>query len=249
MPEYRELHDEVRGLRIKIANLERDLETLGNDLDRLQRTRPDDIADIQALEREMVIHEGEKKDLEALIPASWEESRKRYTELADAEKKARTAYRRNVDSAYEKVGELGKILRHADDLAALSSKLADLEPVLANAPFEEASDAVKAVQELLRPIPESNAINSPLSKARRLFRDSGADREQAAKLLADAREKLAEEVAWRQAAASALGPQLREYNEAIRDTIGVRLQEKLSTGQATDIAACLSHHQDISLDF
>lgn len=249
VPQYRRLHDEVRDHRINIANLERDLENLNNNLGRVRRIRPDDIADIQALEREIEQHEKEKKEQQALIPSTWEESRKRYTELAEVEKKARTAYRRNVDSAYEKVGELMKILDRADELAALSSDLADLEPVLASAPVEEVSDAIKAIQEVLRPIPESNAINSPLSKVRRLFRDENANREEAAKLLAEAREKLAEEVAWREAAASTFGPQLREYDEAIRDTIGVRLQERLSTGQATDIAACLSHHRDISLDF
>ena len=249
VPAYRQLHDEVRSHRINIANLERDLENLNNDLGRLQRTRPDDIADIQALEREIAALEAEMKEEKALIPSTWEESRKRYRELAEAEKKARTAYRRNVDSAYEKIGELRMILERADELAALSSSLADLAPVLATAPAEEASEAIKAVQEVLRPIPESNAINSPMSKARRLFRGDDADREQAATLLAEAREKLAEEMAWRQAAVATLGPQLQEYDETIRDTIGVRLQERLSPDQAADIAACLSHHRDISLDF
>ena len=106
-----------------------------------------------------------------------------------------------------------------------------------------------SVQVALRTVPETSAINSPLSKARRLFRSDTPDREEAAKLLAQSLERFAEEVAWRLEAAERLGAPLNAYNAAIADTIGLRLQERLSTEQAADIAACLSHHRDISLDF
>ena len=56
-------------------------------------------------------------------------------------------------------------------------------------------------------------------------------------------------VAWRRRAAAELAADLEDYDNAIRDSIGLRLQERLTTDQASRIADCLSVHRDISLDF
>jgi len=39
------------------------------------------------------------------------------------------------------------------------------------------------------------------------------------------------------------------YNTAIIKTVGIRLQERFTDSQAKEMAACLSHHRDISLAF
>lgn len=49
--------------------------------------------------------------------------------------------------------------------------------------------------------------------------------------------------------AAALLPELNAYNDAIKSTIGFRLQKRMSKEQAKDIAACQSAHRDISLNF
>jgi hypothetical protein len=41
-------------------------------------------------------------------------------------------------------------------------------------------------------------------------------------------------------------PGLKEYEAAIRETIGVRLQSRLTRDQALDMASCTSVHRDIS---
>jgi hypothetical protein len=67
--------------------------------------------------------------------------------------------------------------------------------------------------------------------------------------MAKAEQLLGEEVAWRQRAKTALLPGLQAYEATIRDTIGVRLQSKLTRDQALDMASCTSAHRDISLHF
>ena len=59
----------------------------------------------------------------------------------------------------------------------------------------------------------------------------------------------AEDMAWRTKAAENLAGGLATYDIAIRDTIGLRLQERLSEEQAEVVATCQSIHRDISLDF
>ena len=44
-------------------------------------------------------------------------------------------------------------------------------------------------------------------------------------------------------------PQLIKFDDSIKNTIGLRLQEKLTKEQAKYVAACRSTHTDISLNF
>ena len=201
------------------------------------------------MERQIDALDKEKSDLEAQIPANWPDSHKHYLELADAEKKARNAYRHNVDNAYEPINELRKMIANAGDLAAVRKDLEALRPIIASQPADQVSDAIKAVQEKLRAIPETSAINSSLTKARRLFRKDDPNRDDAANFIDDSIKKLAPEAEWRVQAAERLGPALNAYNAVISDTIGLRQQERLTSDQATDVAGCLSYHRDISLDF
>ena len=42
---------------------------------------------------------------------------------------------------------------------------------------------------------------------------------------------------------------LNKFDDSIKNTIGLRLQEKLTKEQAKYVAACRSTHTDISLNF
>jgi hypothetical protein len=54
---------------------------------------------------------------------------------------------------------------------------------------------------------------------------------------------------WRKRAKNDLLPQLNEFDNAIKDTIGLRLQERLTLEQAKFVSRCRSSHKDISLNF
>ena len=69
--------------------------------------------------------------LQKQIPESWTEENKHYTELDEAEKKARRSYRSNVDQAYETIAELRGVLNSAEDLAAVEPQLAALQTAIA----------------------------------------------------------------------------------------------------------------------
>ena len=54
---------------------------------------------------------------------------------------------------------------------------------------------------------------------------------------------------WRTEADNSLAAPVAEYEEAIRSTIGIRQQSRLSKDQALYVAACDADHRDISLNF
>ena len=57
------------------------------------------------------------------------------------------------------------------------------------------------------------------------------------------------EVSWRNKAGQSLADKLDEYDSVISQSIGLRLQARLSKGQAKFVARCKSVHRDISLNF
>jgi hypothetical protein len=58
-----------------------------------------------------------------------------------------------------------------------------------------------------------------------------------------------EEINWRQKASQSLLKRLNEYDDKIKNTIGLRLQERLTKKQAKFVSKCRSIHRDISLNF
>ena len=249
LPEYRPLHVEVRRKQSDLRKLGQRLERLERDRSRLARDEAASDEDRDTVEREIARVEAERAAIEAGIPAAWEDARARYVELSDAWKKARREYRQSVDEAYRTVADLRTLIADADALRAFGPTLSSLEGVVAGEPPEQAMDVIKAAEREIGAVAGGGGIRGRLSKARRALRGNSPDREKAAGFLAEARERYAEEVAWRTGAAEALLPGLSVYDEAIRHTVGLRVQDRLTKEQAQVIARCQSVHRDVSLHF
>jgi len=249
VPEYKPLHREVRNAQAKIRKLEAELAEFEQTRRRLTYADTDVAERLARVEDEIAKVRAEKSRLEESIPAEWEGARARYKELANAVKRARGAYRSNVDRAYETLTEIRTQMEQADALAALGERLAALEGALAGLPPEQAMESVQAVQRAFDELDGVGDITSSLRNARRALRGEAPDRDEAAAHVDEARELHATEVTWRRRAAEQIGPELAAYDEAIRSSIGLRLQERFTTEQAEAIAACRAQHRDISLHF
>ena len=58
-----------------------------------------------------------------------------------------------------------------------------------------------------------------------------------------------QEIEWRQRAVKELAQPLANYEMLLKDSIGLRLQNKLSLEHGKSVSACKSSHEDISLFF
>ncbi len=201
-----------------------------------------------------------KSKLEASIPANWEELRKQYTDYNAAITKAQREYFRTTDGAYEQFAEIRDRIQSSNALQAVVAEVTALEIVIENQPKEQAMQAIKQVESLLGEIAGTSAIKSfagtsaiksSLAKARRTLKkdDSAEGRAAALQRFNKAKTTLAADIKWRGEAADKLLPDLLAYDQAIAGNFGIRKQEQLTDAQARDIAACLSHHRDISLHF
>ena len=249
LTDYRQIHRAVRKLQAGMREIADEMEVQAEILDRLLRSGAALDADVERLEQRIESLGEEKDAIEALIPEAWPASRERYLALAEADRKARQRYRRNVDTAYEPVKELRLLIAQAGALAALEGEVKALALVIADGAPDQAMAAIKLAQKALRGVTGTSAIAGKLSKARRALKGADPDREKAHGKWLEAMALFDAETVWRRRAGDDLAAGFDAYDNAIKHNIGLRLQEKLTVDQAVSIAACRSTHVDISLNF
>ena len=248
IPKYQPQHRMVRKLQRQI----REIDIISEKLQQVIRRLPNTGGNAQAI-REMrarMAEIGAKKiSLESQIPKSWKEARKRFLALAKTERFARLRYRRTVDNAYEPILEARKLITGVEAFAAQKDRFERLKDIVASAPPPKARQALRAVERALRTIGGTSSIRSRLTSARRNLRKGRIKRKRATKSFGEALKLYTAELAWRRKAKGAFAARLESYNEAIKNTIGLRLQERLNSEQAAEVSGCLSVHRDISLNF
>ncbi len=113
---------------------------------------------------------------------------------------------------------------------------------------ERIMDEIKGVESQFSEFAGVTEIKAKLAKSRRSLKGEEPDLTASIIYHEETMALLDAELAWRNQASGILAP-LNRYNDAIRKTIGIRLQDRFSTYQAEEIASCLSEHRDVSLHF
>ena len=138
-------------------------------------------------------------------------------------------------------------LAHTGALRLIEPEINSLGLIISKSVPTKAIDKIKLVEMKLSKIAGANRIKSRLSKARRFMKKAKPKRDRAIKALEKALKYYVNEISWRSSANRDLSQGLAAYDVAIRDTIGLRLQERLTEEQAEAVASCQSIHRDISL--
>ncbi len=240
--DYRPQHRVVRSLEASARRIQSELEDLRVQVDR-------GFGDTERLQARVEELEEERQALLDQIPASWSDAEAAYGQLTSADRRARGMYRRTVDQAYEPLEELIEVIESADALAELEGPINALAEDAAGMDGDTADERFKDVERMFGDVAGANDIRGLLSDARREIDARTPDPERAAEYIAEAQQLFESEVAWRTRAAEDLLPALRTYDDAIKDTIGLRQQPKLPQEQALVVASCNAQHRDISLNF
>ena len=190
-----------------------------------------------------------KTDIEATTPDNWGEVRAAFTELQNNERKLRRDYRQAADKGYSAIAELQETLTGTEALQALDGEIAKLVKHVEDNPPEASIDVLAAASKQFGDIRGASKIKSEISKARKVLRSKKPSVEKALTALAKAQNEYDEQMVWRAQAAEQLAQPIADYEAAIRSTIGVRQQSKLTREQALYVASCDAGHRDISLNF
>lgn len=245
-PGYAPLHRQVREVHGAIRKIDLEVKELEAYIGRAKRHNG---TGIEAKEARVAILMKEREVLEAEIPSNWDADHKVFAALQKTENKARALYRRTADGAYGPVREVADVLAGTDALLALDGELVALKDVILNAPGKEAADKISDTSKIFGDIEGTSKVRSALSKARRFVKSRKPKPEEAIKEIDKARTAFLADLEWRKRAVTELKPAIDAYEAMIHDTIGLRQQKRLPRAQALDVAGCLSHHRDLSLNF
>ena len=237
LPEYEPLHRTTRTIQRQAANID---QAIAKAERRKRNSAYDDTSDAKAAQLTARIEELKLRKAEKLaeIPEQWAEIRKTYAALAADETKARVLYRRTADKTYETIAELYAIISGTDELSAIAAEFETITP---------SADSLKTIERQMNKLAGTSDIRKDIVDARRALEKDRLD--EANEKIATAMEKISQAVAWQSVAKVQLGDALGSYLADIQDNIGLRLQARLPSHIAKDIAACRSHHRDISLAF
>ncbi len=193
--------------------------------------------------------EAQRKQLQSTIPSNWKTEQSAFRKLLLEDRRARLMYRRDVDSAYEPVIKSVKTIAATPALAALKGELESLRGIINSQPADKAAERIEATLTKVGAVPGADNVRSELYKARRALTGRTPDKDASLKALDTTLKTYEGELAWRAKAEQSVLQGLRTYEMAIRDTIGLRKQEKLPQNIVPAIAGCTAYHRDISLQF
>jgi tripartite ATP-independent transporter DctM subunit len=237
----------VRRLEKLIREAEAEIADLDKRIGRMRDEVDADAKVIAVAKRDGL--KAEAARLTADIPADWTDVYATFSTLTKAESKARLTYRRSADTAYENAAEVLAILEANADFAALEGELLALRAQIEAEAPADTHELVNELSRKFRSVAGADDVKKALSKARRELKSKKPKLEKALKEYDKAIAAYNAQVAWRAEGAQTIQAGLTQYLDAIRGTLGARLQPKLNREQALYLAACSASHRDISLNF
>ncbi len=244
---FRPVQRKVRAIESALRKLDAEIKELNTTLRRLDSaTEGAREARLKAQLEELT---EEREALAGEIPETWPETYMAFSALLKEQTKAHNLYRRSADRGYEPVRALLAVLEATPEFKELGPELDGIKAKVAAAEKEEAAAILAALAKRFGDVDGASDIKSALTQARRAVRAKTPDPEKANAEMDKALAAYNAQIVWRDRAALDLAPGLRDYEAAIRDTIGARLQTKMSESQALYVAGCNSSHRDISLHF
>ncbi|MFT4606985.1 MAG: tripartite ATP-independent transporter DctM subunit [Urechidicola sp.] len=245
---YRPIHHEARAIERKLKTINEQIKLASALISDLTKSGNGN----SLLEREIQRKESLQQNFDQLqnnLPELWSDSKQRFDQLFDLANRASRNYRRNADESYEVIQVMQKMLSEHQSLQVNLANLESLTTVIEHQPAAQAIQQIKLYTTQLADFTNVSSIQSKLSKARRILKKNANDIEKSIYKVTLAIKEMKSEIEWRQQAGEKLIPELTIYNDAIRMTIGMRLQKRLTPDQANSVASCLAAHRDISLHF
>ncbi len=245
--DYRPVHSLVRGIEANITKLEEEIADL--DLN-ARRFRGEEQAETRAqYEMRIADREAEIEELRKGIPDTWEATHDAFAELTQAEDRLRLQYRRAADSSYQAIAEITALLQDSSALAEMDGTLREMRSLVETGDPAELIEPLNALADEFDAIEGAGSIQSSLSSARRDLDDDEPNRDDALDEIDEAIAELRDQMAWRNRVSDELVSEAAAIEETLRDTLGVRSQERMSEEQALFVASCSAGHRDISLNF
>jgi len=240
--DYYKIHLSVRKIQSKIIFNNKKIKSIEDDIRIIQNNDPDKAnqlsQDIEKIKLENI-------NLENKIPSNWQQLNDEYQIRYSSYSKILNSYYKSADNGYQILKDLNSEIKNTKDIENLIERI---QTILASLNNYDSSTLLNELEKIL--IIADNTAN--IGSVGDLIYEATTkieDLNLVGSLLNDVKKYLEESVQWKKIAALNLGPQLEEYNTAIKNTIGIRSQDRLNKNQAIEVAKCSAQHRDIALRF
>ncbi len=245
-PNYRGLHDTVRELERFARDIDDKIAVLDVSLQRLRNSDDEDRK--KSISDRIESLKADKEALLAKIPADWKPTYDAFHELLKAENDALNAYRKNSDQAYDGILKATEMVKGSAAFLALEADIAAVSGEISTGDPVATAEKLDALIAGLDDIDGASNIKSEITKAARAMKEETPQPQKAVDAMEKAKQLYADQKEWREKAVPVAGDVVA-YEETIRNTIGLRQLQRMPRETALSVAACSSHHKDVSLYF
>ena len=244
--DYRDLHFQTRKKQKKIIKLNKKIDKFKAEIRNLD---DEDVSDKNKLEQKIENVKLEIDEVSSKIPEEWKSKNDEFNKINKAKNLATRKYRKTVDNAYEDLLLIKSFINDGEKFEELEQEMKLLKNKIDNRGYIDAIEFIDNIFEKVGEISGSDEFADKLDYLITLMDEDEVDFEKLQTSTVDTIALFEQEVSWRKNFKKKYMDRINAHDKVISETIGLRLQSKLTKEQAIYVSKCNSIHRDISLNF
>ncbi len=244
--DYRDLHFKTRKKQKKIMKLNKKIDKFKAEIRNLD---DEDVSDKNKILQKIENVKLEIEEIQNTIPQEWKAKNDEFNKINKAKNLAVKKYKKTVDNAYEDLLLIKEFINDGEKFEELSQDMKLLKSKIDNRGYIDAIEFIDNIFEKVGEISGSDEFADKLDYLITLMDEDEVDFEKLQSSANDTYVLFQQEIDWRKNFKKKHMDKITTHDKVISETIGLRLQSKLTKEQAIYVSKCNSIHRDISLNF
>ncbi len=244
--DYRDLHFKTRKKQKKIIKLNKKIDKYKAEIRNLD---DEDVSDKNKILQKIENVKLEIEEIQNTIPQEWKSKNDEFNKINKAKNLAVKKYKKTVDNAYEDLLLIKEFINDGEKFEELSQDMKLLKSKIDNRGYIDAIEFIDNIFEKVGEIAGSDEFADKLDYLITLMDEDEVDFEKLQSSANDTYVLFQQEIDWRKNFKKKHMDKINAHDKIISETIGLRLQSKLTKEQAIYVSRCNSIHRDISLNF
>ncbi len=244
--DYRDLHFKTRKKQKKIIKLNKKIDKFKAEIRNLD---DEDVSDKNKILQKIENVKLEIEEIQNTIPQEWKAKNDEFNKINKAKNLAVKKYKKTVDNAYEDLLLIKEFINDGEKFEELSQDMKLLKSKIDNRGYIDAIEFIDNIFEKVGEISGSDEFADKLDYLITLMDEDEVDFEKLQSSANDTYDLFQQEIDWRKNFKKKHMDKITAHDKVISETIGLRLQSKLTKEQAIYVSRCNSIHRDISLNF
>ena len=244
--DYRDLHFKTRKKQKKIIKLNKKIDKYKAEIRNLD---DEDVSDKNKILQKIENVKLEIEEIQNTIPQEWKSKNDEFNKINKAKNLAVKKYKKTVDNAYEDLLLIKEFINDGEKFEELSQDMKLLKSKIDNRGYIDAIEFIDNIFEKVGEISGSDEFADKLDYLITLMDEDEVDFEKLQTSANDTYVLFQQEIDWRKNFKKKYMDKINAHDKIISETIGLRLQSKLTKEQAIYVSKCNSIHRDISLNF